>query len=155
MGTFKSVTSFLDTNLISITAFLGVLSSMLIYSLMLSDVEERTFEFGMLRALGFNTKNVMATVFIQAMMFAIPGVLLGLAAAAGMNAGIRYILFTLANNSTNYALTTSSIIIGVLTGIIIPIIANYAPISVALGKNLRTSLDQSRRTGGEITVKMT
>ena len=32
---------------------------MLIYSLMLSDVEQRTYEFGMLRALGFNTKNII------------------------------------------------------------------------------------------------
>ena len=62
MHTYKGITTFLDTNLIAITAFLGVLSAMLIYSLMLSDVEERTYEFGMLRALGFNTKNVMMTV---------------------------------------------------------------------------------------------
>ena len=62
MHTYKGITTFLDTNLIAITAFLGVLSAMLIYSLMLSDVEERTYEFGMLRALGFNTKNIMMTV---------------------------------------------------------------------------------------------
>jgi len=29
---------------------------------MLSDVEEKTYEFGMLRALGFNTKSIAAKV---------------------------------------------------------------------------------------------
>ena len=64
MKVYKGITTFLDTNLITITAFLAVLSAMLIYSLMLSEVEERTYEFGMLRALGFNTKNVMTTVVV-------------------------------------------------------------------------------------------
>ena len=155
MSTYQSVTNFLDTNLIAITAFLAVLSTLLIYSLMLSDVEQRTFEFGMLRALGFNTKNVMTTVILQAFLFAIPGVVFGLSFAAAMNAAIRYVLFNLAENKTNYLLTPSSIVIGVCTGIFIPLIANYAPISVALGKNLRNSLDQSRRAASEITVKMT
>jgi ABC-type antimicrobial peptide transport system permease subunit len=31
---------------------------------MLSDAEEKTYEFGMLRALGFNTNNLMATIII-------------------------------------------------------------------------------------------
>lgn len=48
----------------TIVIFLGILSAQLIYSLMLSDVEEKTFEFGMLRALGFNTKNIVTTITI-------------------------------------------------------------------------------------------
>ena len=88
-------------------------------------------------------------------MFAIPGVGLGMAAAAAMNAGVRYILFSLVNNETDYMLTPSSIIIGTATGLLIPLVANYAPISVALGKNLRTSLDQSRRSANEMSIKVT
>ena len=87
--------TFLETNLLTITVFLALLSSQLIYSLMLSDVEERTYEFGMLRALGFNTKNVMMTIFIQAMIFAIPGVVFGLGMASVLNAGVRYEILTL------------------------------------------------------------
>ena len=56
------VSVFLSTNLATIVAFLVILSSQLIYSLMLGDVEEKTFEFGMLRALGFNTKNLVLTI---------------------------------------------------------------------------------------------
>jgi ABC-type antimicrobial peptide transport system permease subunit len=31
---------------------------------MLSDVEEKTYEFGMLRALGYNTTNLFGTIFL-------------------------------------------------------------------------------------------
>lgn len=44
---------------------------------MLSDVEEKTYEFGMLRALGFNTKNIGVTIIIQALTFSIPGLIFG------------------------------------------------------------------------------
>lgn len=37
----------------SATFLLLMLSVLLIYSLMIGDVEEKTYEFGMLRALGF------------------------------------------------------------------------------------------------------
>ena len=59
-----TIAIFLDTNMMTLTAFLAILSTQLIYSLMLSDVEERTFEMGMLRALGFNTGNILSTVLL-------------------------------------------------------------------------------------------
>ena len=46
----------------TIIAFLAILSTQLIYSLMLSDVEQKTFEFGMLRALGYNTIDLFVTI---------------------------------------------------------------------------------------------
>lgn len=39
MSQLSLITVFLDTNLLTVTAFLAILSTMLIYSLMLSDVE--------------------------------------------------------------------------------------------------------------------
>ena len=58
------ITIFLNTILGTIIAFLGFLSVQLIYSLMLSDVDEKTYEFGMLRALGFNTKNYKKSILL-------------------------------------------------------------------------------------------
>ena len=37
----------------TVVFFLCILSVQLIYSLMISDVEEKTYQYGMLRALGF------------------------------------------------------------------------------------------------------
>ena len=44
---------FLVSSMSTVVFFLGILSIVLIYSLMLSDVDEKTYEYGMLRALGF------------------------------------------------------------------------------------------------------
>lgn len=60
---------------------------------MLSDVEEKTYEFGMLRALGFNTKNIMITIIMQAFTFSIPGLLSGLLTAYFLNYSVRYVLY--------------------------------------------------------------
>jgi len=57
-------TVFMNTIMGTIVAFLGILGAQLIYSLMLSDVEDKTFQFGMLRALGFSTKNLVTTILV-------------------------------------------------------------------------------------------
>ena len=137
-----------------IVVFLAILCIQLIYSLMLSDVEGKTFEFGMLRALGFNTKNLMITIILQALSFAIPGLFMGLVMAASLNGGLRDVLFTLAGNSSTYMLSVSSICIGVALGILLPLLSNIIPIQRALGKNLRASLDLYHRSIGELTIQI-
>ena len=108
---------------------------------MLSDVEEKTFEFGMLRALGFNTKNIMSTILVQAFTFSIPGLVSGLIFATILNYLMRSLLYKLVKNESDYNLSKESIYIGVSMGILLPLISNIAPIQRALGKNLRASLD--------------
>ena len=155
MESVDTIAIFLDTNMLTLTAFLAILSVQLIYSLMLSDVEERTFEMGMLRALGFNTYNVLSTVLLQSMLFAIPGVILGMVAAAIMNAGVRAFLFYVTKNTLYYGLSKNAVVIGLLTGTLIPIGANILPIRHALGKNLRSSLDLNHRANNEFSVQVT
>ena len=42
-----------------------VLGSILIFSLLLSNVNEKTYEYGMLRALGFRRLSLVGLLFIQ------------------------------------------------------------------------------------------
>ena len=95
---------------------------------MLSDVEAKTYEFGMLRALGFNTKNIMITIIIQAFFFAIPGLIAGLIVAAVLNLGMREVLYNLTNNSSTYGLSSGSLMIGISLGIFLPLFSNILPI---------------------------
>ena len=53
-----------------------------------------------------------------------------------------------------YDLSVNAIVLGVSFGLIMPVIANYLPIRAAMGKTLRNSLDLSKRTDGEIGVKI-
>ena len=48
----------------TIVVFLMILSAQLIYALMLADIEMKTFEYGMLRALGLSKKNLAFTIFL-------------------------------------------------------------------------------------------
>jgi ABC-type antimicrobial peptide transport system permease subunit len=67
----------LENFMFMIVFFLCLISFILIYSLMQSDVEERTYEFAMLRTLGLKNKNLIVLLLIQSLMFSIPGLLLG------------------------------------------------------------------------------
>jgi ABC-type antimicrobial peptide transport system permease subunit len=50
----------------SIIFFLFLIDAILIYSMMLNDVEERTYEFAMLRTLGFKNSSLVTLLIIQA-----------------------------------------------------------------------------------------
>ena len=152
LKTVTMITVFMNTIMATIVAFLAILCAQLIYSLMLSDVEEKTYEFGMLRALGFNTNNLMVTIIIQAMTFAIPGLISGIIVAAVMNLGMRHVLYNLTNNTSTYTLSSTSVVIGFCIGFFLPLISNIIPIQKALGKNLRASLDPYHRSAGELMV---
>lgn len=152
MNAVEFITIFMSSNMLAIIAFLAILSTQLIYSLMLSDVEEKTYEFGMLRALGFNTSNVGVTIVIQAISFALPGLAVGFLMAFILNVIVRHVLYDITKNYDTYALSTGSIIIGVVIGTLIPLLSNVIPIQKALGKNLRASLDLYHRKAGELTI---
>jgi ABC-type antimicrobial peptide transport system permease subunit len=63
---------------------------------MLSDVEEKTYQYGMLRALGFRNKNLIALISLQSFSFSVPGLLGGLLVAYILNIIARYFIFNLA-----------------------------------------------------------
>lgn len=54
----------LENFMFMIIFFLCLISFILIYSLMQSDVEERTYEFAMLRTLGLQNKNLIILLLI-------------------------------------------------------------------------------------------
>ena len=145
LDSINMLVTFMDSLMNTIIFFLSLISGLLIYSLMISDTEEKTFEFAMLRALGFNTNNIMVTIMYQVVLFVIPGMTLGLVSSAFMNTAMRHLLYTLTGNYSTYALSDGALGYGIVIGIFIPVLANIIPIQQALGKNLRNSLDVSHR----------
>ena len=127
---------------------------MLLYSLMLSDVDSKTYEYGMLRALGFRIHMLVGMIIEQSLSFSIPGLFLGIITAWIINILLRQIIFIESQNFMSYGLTAASIAIGVTLGLVMPLFANYLPIRTAMGKNLRSSLDLSMRTDEKIGVKV-
>lgn len=121
-----------------------ILSGLVIYALMLTDVNEQTYQFGMMRALGFKQRHVMIFVIFQALTFAIPGVLLGLLISFILNDAMREVMFVMVQLSTSYGLPNWVVyFVLLLFGLVLPVVSILGPTSQALGKNLRTSLDAS------------
>ena len=127
---------------------------MLLYSLMLSDVDSKTYEYGMLRALGFTKNHLVGVITLKSMSFSFPGLIFGVFVAFVLNIGLRMLIFIEAENYSYYTLTLGAIIIGVVFGLTMPMISNYFPIQAAMGKNLRNSLDLSRRNKEEIGIRI-
>ena len=76
---------------------------------MLSDIDTKTFDFGMLRALGYNKMNIASTMFIQSTLIAVLAVIAGVAFAAALNAGMRRGLFELTSIFTDFWLTKTAL----------------------------------------------
>jgi ABC-type antimicrobial peptide transport system permease subunit len=145
---------FLDQIFGSVMAVLVVLGSMLIYSLLLGNVSDKTYEYGMLRALGFERNSLIGLLFVTSMFFTLPGIGLGLLAAWLLWVPVSLILAQLTNAPTEYSLDYSSIILGVVVGFVMPIVANIGPIRRALSRTLRDSLDVYHNVQNETTVRM-
>jgi ABC-type antimicrobial peptide transport system permease subunit len=145
---------FLDQIFGSVMAVLVVLGSMLIYSLLLGNVSDKTYEYGMLRALGFERTSLIGLLFITAMFFTLPGIGLGLLAAWLVWVPISLILQILTKAPSDYVLDYSAIVLGVIVGFVMPIVANIGPIRRALSRTLRDSLDVYHNVQSETTVKM-
>jgi len=104
----------------------------------------------MLRALGFRNKNLIGLISLQSFSFSIPGLLGGLLVAYLLNVIARFFVFQISYNSTDYNMSTGSLILGSVLGLFLPLIANILPIKRALGKNLRESLDMYHRSVNEL-----
>ena len=84
--------------------FLFLLASIVIYSLMISDVNEQTYQFAMMRALGFSKDHLLVFITLQAFSFALPGLMLGLIIAMLLNDGFREAFYYSAHYAGEYGL---------------------------------------------------
>jgi len=148
------VRMFLDNIFGSVLALLVLLGSLLIYSLQLADVESKTYEYGMLRALGMKHRTLVQILCSKAMMFAIPGILLGWMIAFVANVPLAITIGSFARVSPIYTFVTDPLLASLVVGLVMPLIANIVPISRALSKTLRDSLDIYHVVVSEVRVKM-
>jgi ABC-type antimicrobial peptide transport system permease subunit len=74
---FEYVNFQLGSIFFTIIFFLFLIDFILIYSLMLNDVEERTYEFAMLRCLGFKNQSLVVLLLVQSFFQSIPATIIG------------------------------------------------------------------------------
>ena len=143
---------FLQDIFIGIMFFLWILCVLLVYSLMLGNVNERTYEFGMMRSLGFKKNNLILLIIFQGFIFAIPGTLLGLITSYITNNFVAFLFNWYTGLVMPFILSKFNIIFGVIIGISVPLISSYFPIKKSLENNLRETLDIFNKKIGDIII---
>lgn len=145
---------FLRSIFVTVVFFMILLSVMLIYSLMISDVDERTYEMGMLRALGLRTVSIVQLLIIQSLLFSLPGVFIGVAIAAVLNVILRLFVFLYSASTYTFLFTAGSTMLGVCLGLAMPMLTNIWAIQRALGKKIRESLNIFNNEVNEVVIRV-
>lgn len=67
-------------------------------------------------------------ITIQSFFYSIPGICLGVAVALVTNVILRYFIYVFAENTSDFALSSTSLWIGITFGIVMPLLAILLPI---------------------------
>lgn len=145
---------FLDQIFLSVLVILVLLGVLLIYSLLLSDVEEKTYELGMLRALGLRHRSLVELLLLQAFFYSAPAIAVGFVLALLLFQPVASLLSEYAAHPVSHALTAEAVWLGLALGLGMPQVANLAPIQRALGRSLRDSLDLYHQVVSETSVRV-
>jgi ABC-type antimicrobial peptide transport system permease subunit len=146
---------FLDQLLLIIELFLVGVGMFLIYALLLSDVEAKVYECGMLRALGMEQYTLIELLGIQSLLFSIPAIALGLLASWLAFIPVRNELVSFTNAPIPLGLTAEAAGLATAIGFIMPLIALIGPIQSALSKTLRDALDLYHSSVNDTRVTFT
>lgn len=107
----------------------------------------------MLRTLGYQNKSLVVLLVIQAMFQSIPATLIGFFLLYILTQAAQIALFITLGISVAVKFQWSTIVLGLFTGIVIPMISNIYPIKQALGNSLRNALDRFRQGVDDVEVQ--
>ncbi len=151
----KMFSMFLDLILSIVLTILFVLAFMLIYSLLTISIESRTFELGVHRMTGIKRRGIIEMLFMQALSYSIPGIIVGLILAQVVTSAVMRVFENTLHVPIDSALTTPGIVVAIVLGIVLPIVASIFPLKDALSQNLHDVLDSehSKQGGVEFTIE--
>ena len=132
-----------------------ILSSLLIYSLLMITVETKDFENGILRLVGVSKLSYSGMILYQAVLFVVPSIFFGFAFSPLGLWLIYSQMFTEDMGFTpTYAPDGWSSVQALLIGLLIPFLSAIVPIKKALRKQLVDSLNYQRAktTGVKVSI---
>ena len=142
LSNLRYVSLFLQLILDVILFTLTLLAIMLLYSLLVVNVETRTYELGALRMVGMYRKNILILLLVQSIFsYGVPSVIIGFIIGQIILLFIIPLLSNFLGIDVPVWITIGGIYRGLFIGLLIPIISSILPICNALSKNLRDSLD--------------
>ena len=143
---------FLRSLIYAILIILAILSYILISSLMVFNIDEKTYEFGMLRALGLERQSLVYMLLIQGFVFSVAGWTIGVLAAFVVSVIVKYVFYLEARVKIGVTMEMLAWISTIFFGFATPLLTNFTSISKSLAKNLKDSLDLYRRSINELKI---
>ncbi|KAF2070045.1 hypothetical protein CYY_008641 [Polysphondylium violaceum] len=140
----KNVSMFLSLVLNVLVLILVILSTFLIYSLLMVDVDSKTYETGVLRMIGSSKKNLFCLMLFKALNYCVFSILFGLLSAQLITYGVIDWFEKMTGQNIDSTLTGKAIWLSLSLGFIIPIISMIFPVRRALSNNLHDSLESNR-----------
>lgn len=131
---------------------LSALSAILIYSLLMINVQGRQFELAVRRMLGTPRIGVVFLLVLQALSYALPAWVLGLLLAEVISGELLDSFRELSGIPLEPGLTGDAIVLATVLVASIPLFASIGPIRLALSKNLRDALDVTRPKAAAVKV---
>lgn len=155
LDAFSFFSLFLDSIFFAVVAVVIVLGTLLVFSLLLTNTEERSFEVAMIRSQGLGSWKLLHLLVFQSAAFVIPGIAVAMALLLATNAVLEVLLsrFTKAPEETT-RFTTASLVVPVVMGVAMPVFANFGPIRSTLTASLRDALDVYRQKNAETKATM-
>lgn len=123
---------------------LFLLSTVLIYSLLLINVSKRTFEIAVRRMLGSSKLMVVGLLLCQAASYSFPAWVSGLLFAQAVAGGSLSTFAKSSGIAISTGLTSKAISYASILATAIPLVASIGPIRIALGPTIRDALDMNR-----------
>lgn len=134
------------TNLFHIIIFFMVFLSIIMnHSLVQSDVDERRYEFAMLRTLGYRKNQLVQLLFAQTGFFSVPAFIFGMLLMLILLVGIKLAIYSLMRFPIETYIDLYTICMAIALGLVIPQLSNLSPIRSVMASSLRDSLDINRR----------
>jgi len=120
------------------------ISVLLIYSLLMLSVENKSFEFGVMRMVGLSKDSIMLLVVLQSFLFVVPSIITGFIVSLAFLQGAKVYADHNLQMQFDPMPSTFSIIQALVLSTLIPLISSIMPIQVVLNRNLNDALDIQR-----------
>ena len=109
----ETLTQMQNSSFLCVILLLSFVSGIVVYSLMLFDIDERRYEMGMLRALGMSKDSIIILMLNQSFFFSIPGMIIGIIFAYLLYLASYAAIFAVSHTPIPYLVKTSSVLYGV------------------------------------------
>jgi ABC-type antimicrobial peptide transport system permease subunit len=153
---FDSFILFLNSIFQAVNGVLVVLGTILTYTLLVTNSEERSYDVAIMRSQGMSKRQLLVLMTFQMAIFVLPGTFIAMGLLLSANAGLEYALatFTFAPPRPG-TLDWLPVVVPLIVGLVIPVFANIGPIKSATSTSLRDALDVYRNKDTETTVVIT